>query len=187
VDGTTPAPPDISACRSDDDRSADRGHLAHSGGSPLVGDEDDDEGIEPARAGDLRRDGSLVQTLSDASYGFDDPRGIAFDGDHIWVTNYGGNSVTELNASDGSLVRTLSAGYYGFSGPIGVAFDGSHIWVTNYSGSTVTEVNAGDGSPVKTFSDDHYGIVNPVGVVFDGSHIWVANYGQSSLTEFPDY
>ena len=29
------------------------------------------------------------------------------DGTHVWVTNVGNDSVTELNASDGSWVQTL--------------------------------------------------------------------------------
>jgi hypothetical protein len=34
--------------------------------------------------------------------GFHDPVAIADDGTHVWVTNVGNDSVTELNASDGS-------------------------------------------------------------------------------------
>jgi DNA-binding beta-propeller fold protein YncE len=83
-----------------------------------------------------------VQTLSGGSYGFNYPYGVAFDGSHIWVTNYVGNSVTELKASDSSWVQTLSGGSYGFNYPDGVAFDGSHIWVANDGGYSVTEINA---------------------------------------------
>jgi hypothetical protein len=42
--------------------------------------------------------GDWVQTLSGSSYGFSDPAAIAFDGTHIWVTNYGGKSVTDVSA-----------------------------------------------------------------------------------------
>lgn len=57
--------------------------------------------------------------------------GIAVDGTHIWVTNYNGNSVTELNASDGSWIRTVSGPEYGFNTPDGITSDGVHMWVTN--------------------------------------------------------
>jgi hypothetical protein len=40
--------------------------------------------------------GSWVRTLSGATYGFNDPYGIAADGTHIWVANSHGASVTEL-------------------------------------------------------------------------------------------
>ena len=74
-----------------------------------------------------------MQTLQ-GSYGFDYPLGIAFDGTHLWVDNYGGNFVTERDASDGTWVQTLLGVSYGFNYPFGVAFDGSHLWVTNVGG-----------------------------------------------------
>jgi DNA-binding beta-propeller fold protein YncE len=42
--------------------------------------------------------GAFVQTVSGGSYGFNYPDGIAFDGTHIWVTNEGNNSVTDIQA-----------------------------------------------------------------------------------------
>ncbi len=38
-------------------------------------------------------------------WGFDDPVAVASDGNHVWVANHYGNSVTELSASTGALVR----------------------------------------------------------------------------------
>lgn len=77
------------------------------------------------------------------SYGFNYPVGIAFDGTHIWVTNYAGSSVTELDASDGAWVQTLTANNYGFDYPWGIAFDGSHIWVADSEENVVTDIPAG--------------------------------------------
>ncbi len=112
---------------------------------------------------------------SGGSYGFNAPYGVAFDGTHIWVADYLGNSVTELNASNGAWVRTLSGGSYGFSGPVGVASDGTHMWVANSTGSSVTELNASDGSWVQTYSAGAYGFSGPWGVAFDGARVWVTN------------
>jgi DNA-binding beta-propeller fold protein YncE len=88
----------------------------------------------------------ILQTLctwgsnfSGGSYGFNAPYGVAFDGTHLWVTNFNGGSVTELNASGGSWVRTVSGGSYGFSNPYAIAFDGTHLWVAN-NGNSVTEL-----------------------------------------------
>jgi hypothetical protein len=38
----------------------------------------------------------VADILSDASYSFDDPQGIALDGTHVWVANHQGSSVTEF-------------------------------------------------------------------------------------------
>ena len=64
----------------------------------------------------------------------------------MWVTNTGGRSVTELNASNGSLVRVINAKADGFNAPRGVSVGGTHVWVTNGSGNSVTELNALNGS-----------------------------------------
>jgi sugar lactone lactonase YvrE len=119
-------------------------------------------------------------------YGFNEPDGIAFDGTHLWVTNYLTSTVTELNASNGSWVQTLRNGSYGFSGPIGIAFDGSHLWVANSSGDSLTEFNASDGSWVRTISnstDSRYGFNFPDGVAFDGTHLWVTDGNGAAVTE----
>lgn len=99
--------------------------------------------------------GALVQVLSDSSYNFSGPSGIAFDGTNLWVINTDNSTVTEIssadgslqgvteiNASDGSLVRVLADLGYQFDGPDDLAFDGSRIWATNENGNSVTEIPA---------------------------------------------
>ena len=117
------------------------------------------------------------------SYAFNGPVWATFDGAHIWVPNWSGNSVTELNASDGSWVRTVSGGGYGFNNPDWAAFDGTHIWVSNVSGNSVTELNASDGSLVQLLSGGSYGFDLPQATAFDGMHVWIPNYGGNSVTE----
>src|SRR5271165_4200477 len=62
------------------------------------------------------------------------PKGVAFDGANIWVTNSNSNNVTKLRAADGANLGTFNVG----SIPIGVAFDGANIWVANENSNTVT-------------------------------------------------
>ena len=72
-----------------------------------------------------------MQVLSASSYGFDNPDAISSDGTHVWVANFEGGSVTELDASTGALVQVLSASTYDFSTPDAISSDGHHVWVTN--------------------------------------------------------
>jgi len=65
------------------------------------------------------------------------PRGVAFDGANIWVTNRFSQSVTKLRASDGANLGTIPVGVR----PFGVAFDGANIWVPNFSGNNVTRIS----------------------------------------------
>jgi DNA-binding beta-propeller fold protein YncE len=63
---------------------------------------------------------------------------VAFDGTNIWVTNYGGGTVTKLSGSSGAVLGTYSVG----RAPYGVAFDGINIWVANAGSNTVTKIPA---------------------------------------------
>jgi DNA-binding beta-propeller fold protein YncE len=61
---------------------------------------------------------------------------VAFDGAHIWVTNFGSANVTELSASSGATLGTYAVGTH----PNGIAFDGSHIWLTNSGSANVSKL-----------------------------------------------
>jgi DNA-binding beta-propeller fold protein YncE len=74
--------------------------------------------------------------------GFNRPYAISSDGTHVWVANYGGNSVTELAAATGALVKVISGSSYGFNYPDAVSSDGTDVWVANYNGQSVTELPA---------------------------------------------
>ena len=66
------------------------------------------------------------------------PRGLAFDGVNIWVTNGFSNNVTRNNPASGVGANIpLPAGA---TGPVGVAFDGTNIWTTNFGAANVSRI-----------------------------------------------
>lgn len=69
------------------------------------------------------------------------PNWVAFDGNNIWVTNYGSNSVSKIDAATGTYLASYSVG----AGPRGVIFDGTFIWVANQGSNTVTKINPSNG------------------------------------------
>jgi hypothetical protein len=85
-------------------------------------------------------DGSLAEVINPSAAHLNGAAGIAFDGAHIWITNSGGNSLSELNASDGQLVQVLSGPSYGFGNPSAIAFDGHRLWTANFGGNSVTPI-----------------------------------------------
>jgi YVTN family beta-propeller protein len=108
----------------------------------------------------------------------DGPRGVAFDGENIWVANSGdggaGNSVSVFRTSDGRLVQQWPA----FSnGPSAMAFDGRLMWVTNTRDDTVGPffLDLGPLTPVPVGDQ-------PGGIAFDGTNIWVTNTGDHTVT-----
>jgi hypothetical protein len=89
-------------------------------------------------------DGNVIRTLpSIAAPGTNQivdpvPRGIATDGTHVWIADYGNNFVTEVNAGNGTFIRTLSDGghfsgsyQWGYNFPNAIAAAGTHVWVTS--------------------------------------------------------
>src|SRR5216683_1393602 len=133
----------------------------------------------PIRQGVVRT--GTVHVYSGASYGFKHPWAIAVAGADAWVANYGGNSVTELNASTGHVVRILSAGSYGFNQPWAIAVNGPDIWVVNAGGNSVTELNASDGSVVRVLSGGTYGFDRP-----DGSPSPATTRGSQTTMDRPN-
>ena len=70
-----------------------------------------------------------------------EPTAVSADRIHVWVANFGDNTVTELYASHGSLAETIAVG----DEPLAVSSDGSHAWATSVEDNTVTELDASDG------------------------------------------
>jgi hypothetical protein len=118
--------------------------------------------------------GTLVQVLSGPSFQLDQPGPISSDGVHVWIADFGGNSVSELDAATGAFVRSISV-----SEPSAIASDGADVWVTSleagvqgYNGAGVTEISASTGTVVRAITS---GIGIPVAIASDGTGVWVAN------------
>ena len=106
------------------------------------------------------------------------PRGIAFDGTNIWVTNSESDNVTKIDPTTGDVIGTYAVGDY----PFGIAFDGTNIWVSNRDSETLSRLNVSTGAVLSTVSlslnSDNYALV------WDGTHLWTNNnsYGIHRIT-----
>jgi YVTN family beta-propeller protein len=103
------------------------------------------------------------------------PLGVSSDGTHVWVTNSGEGTVSEIEASSGTVIRTIHVG----SEPDGVSSDGTHVWATNAHENTVSEIEASSGTVIRTI---HVGS-EPVGVSSDGTHVWATNAHENTVSE----
>jgi streptogramin lyase len=115
--------------------------------------------------------------------------GVAIDSTaHVWISNSGNNSVTELN-STGSLVANYTGG--GLSTPQGLAVDGlGNVWVANYllttgkPGNSVTELNNKGAAFSPTTGFMGGAMSSPFSLAIDGSgSVWVSNNSSNSVTE----
>jgi YVTN family beta-propeller protein len=103
------------------------------------------------------------------------PVGVAFDGNNMWVTNWGDGTVSKINVSTDTVTATVTVG----TNPRGVAFDGSNIWVANNGDGTVSKVDVSTDTVTATVTVG----TNPVGVAFDGNNIWVTNANDGTVSK----
>ena len=120
---------------------------------------------------------ALLQWWQDTITLGNGPYGVAFDGTHIWVANYGDGTVSKIDAASGVVAATITVG----NSPSGVAFDGTHIWVANYADDTVSKIAAGTGVVAATITVGD----GPWGVAFDGTHIWLTNINDGTVSKIP--
>lgn len=102
------------------------------------------------------------------------PRGLAFDGVSIWVSNYDSNTVSKIDRVTGSKVD-----YPTGLQPDGLAFDGTNIWIANSGENTVSRMNTATGSRV-----DFPSANAPRRFAFDGENLWVTNSNSGSVSKF---
>ena len=126
--------------------------------------------------------GALVKVLKGPSYGFNDPSAVASDGTHVWVTNYGGTSVTELDAATGALVRVSARAEL----RIQPSRRGRLRRHPRLGGQPDGTFGDRDGrrhrGPGQGTASSSYGFNGPGAVASDGTHVWVAN-AAASVTE----
>jgi len=104
------------------------------------------------------------------------PRGIAFDGEYLWISG-------TISGTVGVVARIRPDGTGGTSfltglRTEGIVFDGASIWVANMGDGTVTRLRASDGLIQGTYTVGNA----PTSVAFDGTSIWVANSGDGTVT-----
>lgn len=154
---------------------------------------------------ELRPDGTPVSPNSSTPYGsdggyhhasFDDPQSIIVDrAGNIWVTNLGGDSVSQLVRGNPGNVRTWGPGCPAgsqFNKPWGLASDQQgRIWVTNFGNNTVSMIHPATAvvqfafCPSATFELGNHLIEPPgaqgVAVDFDGN-VWVARTEEGDIS-----
>ncbi len=104
------------------------------------------------------------------------PDHLAFDGMHMWVTNYGTSDLYKIRAADMSIVGV----YATVNNPNPIAFDGQNLWVASETTGHVAKVRASDGVELlrmTTLPAGHWGMA------FDGQSIWVSNTNNGTVSK----
>jgi DNA-binding beta-propeller fold protein YncE len=121
----------------------------------------------------LRLDGSVEGTYE---AGQNNPSGILFDGENIWVVSSIDQYLVKMRDTDAAILAKYPLG---ISGSYHLAYDGENIWVAAFLNDEILKVRASDGTIAGTFVAGRY----PLGIVFDGTNIWVGGAADYTLNE----
>lgn len=109
---------------------------------------------------------------------------------NIWIANYYGNSISEVDTCGTLEVDAATGG--GVLRPQGIAVDGAGtVWIANYQGNSLSELGGASStapgkflSPSTGFGTDA-SLLDPYGLAIDASgNLWLSNAGKNTLTEF---
>jgi len=102
------------------------------------------------------------------------PHGIAYDGDFVWICNYGSNSISIIDVDTCQMVRAfllINPDTGQAAHPDSIAFDGTHVWVAA-APNMLFKIEKPWGDPEMVTDKLTY---EQGGLAFDGSHIWISS------------
>lgn len=109
---------------------------------------------------------------------------------NLWIANYYGNSISEVNTCGTLEVDAATGG--GVLRPQGIAVDGAGtVWVANYQGNSLSELGGASSATPGSFLSPSSGfgadasLLDPYALAIDASgNLWLSNSGKNTLTEF---
>jgi hypothetical protein len=135
--------------------------------------------------------GAYVRNVDHAADQIITPKGIAFDGTHLWITDNMPGTVTELGPR-GGLIRIVSditavSNTWLENGTVVVAHAGS-VYVVSPPGASpmVTRLVAATAKGLWYECNTNAGhphFLNPTGLAVHGQHVWVVSPADNTLTE----
>jgi len=107
-------------------------------------------------------------------------RGMAFDGQHLWIALYYTDEVLKVDIG-GQIVHRVRVG----SGPHSVVYNGEYLFVTNSRSNSVSKIDPLTASVVATIRVGS----NPTGIAYNSvlRTLWVANSGDGTASAFYEH
>jgi DNA-binding beta-propeller fold protein YncE len=92
--------------------------------------------------------GSVEREFEAKADRFNAPVAMGVDGEHLWVANLQGNSVSELNVATGEPIRVLKSKHE-FTKPDGIVVADGRVFVANMASNSISELSASSGSLIR--------------------------------------
>lgn len=101
------------------------------------------------------------------------PKGVAFDGQSVWVTEANSGNVTKIDPATNEVVGSYFVG----TSPDGLASDGEALWIANRGEGTLARFDLA----TEQVTDRIDVGTGPAAVMIDGDRVWVVDVEEGTL------
>ena len=106
------------------------------------------------------------------------PNGLAWDGNHLWMSSYLSNAgIYKLDPTDGSVLGKYTPSVAQYGGYGGLTYDGTYLWEADFYGGGIYKLTL-NCSIISTIPspDNHLS-----DLAWDGNYIWVCGYPSQKI------
>ncbi|MBN1274500.1 MAG: hypothetical protein JXB26_19740 [Candidatus Aminicenantes bacterium] len=103
------------------------------------------------------------------------PKGLAFDGNFLWLSDDFTDMIYKINPGDGSVVKDFEAP--GFC-PEGLAWDGKNLWCVDAGEKHMYLINPETGVAVSILESNSQ---DPRDLAWDGEYVWMVDHRRDIL------
>lgn len=110
-------------------------------------------------------DGTIISSVELESMSW--AHGITWDGEYIWVDNFGPKTITKVNQATGEVLHTIPTPA---TACIGISWNGNNLWADDFQTDSLYLLNPGDGSVIYRIPAPYS---NARDLAWDGQYLWV--------------
>ena len=103
------------------------------------------------------------------------PKGLAFDGENLWLSDSFTDRIYAINAKTGEVVKSFDSPGHD---PEGLAWDGKHLWHIDSGENLVYQLDIKSGEAIKVIESS---TTDPRDIAWDGSFLWISDYKKNVL------
>lgn len=110
-----------------------------------------------------------------------DPRGLAWDGQYLWVADGFEGTISQVDPGTGKVLKAYEAPTASADAlpmPEGLAWDGTNLWMISSDEAKVLKLRPSDGKVLAAVSSPSE---DATGLAWDGSALWVSDPRASKL------
>ena len=113
------------------------------------------------------------------------PRGIAWDGQALWVLDYTSHNIDRIDPANGTVLSSITAPV---DQPVSLDYDDAHLWLNGIAAWNTFALDPATGAVAMSFATPvdlgpgtGSGANRPLGLAFDGTKLWIVQSDESRI------